>query len=127
MWKPTETARRLIKGVSMKTRIVLGIGALLLPISVLSGVAGKTTSVTAWADSPRSAQTQKAGTYLLRCWQYGAQIFEEVGLDSPATAGSASLRFFSADRSRGPVHLVTLGSAVCLAKPAQEAAAPAGR
>lgn len=97
--------------------------ALLAPLTATSGLSA-TGSIEATGVQSAVATVDKesypAGTYQLRCWQYGRLLFEENYITLPVEASRKGAKIAGSDRSGKPVLVTDTSNATCLIRTPNE-------
>jgi hypothetical protein len=90
------------------------------PIWALAGVT--TTEPTELANqAPAADKTLSvAGSYQIRCWQYGRLLFEENQFTLAIDASQYSLKLSGTDRNGQPIYVAETKSATCLIRHARD-------
>lgn len=133
MYKPSDStpdrqkqrSRRLVAITGFA--LVAAAGMLLqLPIGATAGIAPPDGDRTASRVPPSTAAAnpKSAGSYQLRCWQYGRLLFDE----GPVTLGAETrqaARLVAIDRHGAALIVTDAGGTTCLARPYPGAASAA--
>lgn len=87
--------------------------ALLVPFAASSIV-----STTELKETPGAIATDRetypAGTYQLRCWQFGRLLFEENHISLPLDSARFGIKLAGSDRNGKPIYVVDSKTATCL-------------
>ncbi|MDM0115686.1 hypothetical protein QTI66_26285 [Variovorax sp. J22R133] len=126
--RPERSAKHRGARIAAMAGVALATAAaamlLQLPLGATAGVAtGGDDAVVSRAPLPPapspapSASNRKAGTYQLRCWQYGRLLFDE----GPVTLGAEArqqAKMVAIDRNGAPLMITAdIGGTTCLARP----------
>lgn len=123
MYKPSKALRpgRIAAMIGIALLAVIAV-TLSLTLEVSAGVASSgTISPTDEAPSkavpraPAPVPPSRAGSYRLRCWQYGRLLFDEgpIGLAADAQQGA---RLIGTDRNGAALLVTEAGGATCLVR-----------
>jgi hypothetical protein len=117
MYKHDDTRRAAQPALASRLGTAAVWLALLTPFAAAAGLSTLPASrETAASEEGKPA----AGTYHIRCWQYGKLLFEENRISLPASNSQYGVRIGGTDRNNRPIYVAETKNATCLIRSAVE-------